>query len=334
MESKKTQFYFLVTLLVGALILCFFIMKPFLYAFILGVIFAVVFQPIQKRMLLLTRGRNGFAAFLTMLIVVVFVLTPMTFLGIQIFQEAQTLYVHLSQGEFTSIIDRAFPSLQAFSVDADQFLRSGLELVLKNLGNIFSSVIRVIADLFIFLLVLYYVLKDGSKLRKTVINMSPLSNMDDEAISKNLGLAINSVIKGNLLISCIQGVLVALGFTIFGVPQAVLWGTVAAIAALIPSIGTAIIVIPGVIYLFILGQLPAAIGLAVWGMVAVGLVDNILGPKFVSNGLKMHPLLVLISVIGGITFFGPTGFLLGPLTLSLVFALVKIYSSSFPNKVL
>jgi predicted PurR-regulated permease PerM len=100
---------------------------------------------------------------------------------------------------------------------------------------------------------------------------------------------------------------------------------VAAIAALVPGVGTALVIFPAVIYVFWAGDLFRAVGLAVWGMLAVGLIDNFLGPKLIGNGIKMHSLLVLFSVLGGISFFGPVGLLLGPLALSLFFVLLDIY---------
>ena len=100
----------------------------------------------------------------------------------------------------------------------------------------------------------------------------------------------------------------------------------AAIAALIPSVGTALVFVPAIILLFISGQIFAAFGLLLWGALAVGLIDNFLGPKLIGRGMHLHPLLVLFSVLGGIVFFGPIGFVLGPIILSLLFALLDIYS--------
>ena len=123
----------------------------------------------------------------------------------------------------------------------------------------------------------------------------------------------------------IQGILTAVGFTFFGIPNATLWGSVAAITALIPGIGTALVLLPAILYLYFSGETLFAVGLLLWGMTAVGLVDNFLGPKLVERGMRLHPFLILLSVLGGVGFFGPLGFLLGPLVLSLLFALIEIY---------
>jgi len=157
--------------------------------------------------------------------------------------------------------------------------------------------------------------------------LSPLQDVHDEEIFNKLTLATNSVIKGNLIIVLIQGAMAALGFFLFGVPSPVLWGAVAAVAAVIPGFGTALVVAPAIIYLLFNGETSSAIGLFIWGLTAVGLVDNILGPKLVERGMKIHPFLILLSILGGLALFGPLGFLFGPLVLSLFFALSEIYSA-------
>ncbi len=341
MNNQKLQSYFLLVLLVGILILSFFILRPFLYALILASVFAVVFQPLHQKILYLTRNKQGLAAFFTTVAIVVFILTPLVFLGIQIFQEAQQFYSSLTAGGGKDTILNIFrdltenlqsagwriPATSEFSINIDQYLKQGLSWLLQNLGAIFSNFAKLLVSSFIFLIALYYLLKDGQKLKKIVVALSPLADTDDETIFKKLELAVNSVIQGNLTIVFIQGILTAVGFAIFGVPNAVLWGTVTAIAALIPGIGTALVLIPAIIFLFLSGNTFSALGLLVWGVIAVGLIDNFLGPKLVGRGMQLHPLIVFLSVIGGIVFFGPIGFLLGPLTVSLLFALLAIYFS-------
>jgi predicted PurR-regulated permease PerM len=90
-------------------------------------------------------------------------------------------------------------------------------------------------------------------------------------------------------------------------------------------VGTALVVVPAIIYLYVTGAAGAALGLLVWGMFAIGLVDNVVGPKLVERGMRVHPFLILLSILGGISFFGPIGYLLGPIVLALLFVLLEIY---------
>jgi predicted PurR-regulated permease PerM len=338
MNNRNPQFYYLLALLSGALLLAFFIFRPFLYTLISAVIVTVVFQPVHKRVLGSTHQRRGIAALITAVIIITIVLVPVVLLGIQIFQEAQQLYSSVTEGggkdnilnaikEITIYIQRYIPVPVEFSLNFDKYLEQGLSWFLKNIGGVFSNIAKMFLNFFIFLIALYYLLKDGQQLKKTIVDLSPLPDADDEKIFKRLEIAVNSVIKGNLAVAIVQGVLTTTGFAIFGVPNAVLWGAVTAIAALIPGVGTSLVLIPAVLFLFFNSEIFNAVGLLVWGAVAVGLIDNFLGPKLVGRGIQLHPLLILLSVFGGIGFFGPMGLLLGPLVISVLFALFEVFFS-------
>lgn len=338
MNHQRSELYFLLILLTGVFILAFFIFKPFLFALILAIVFTTVFQPLHRKILVTTQERRGLAAFLATVAVLVVVIVPLIFLGIQIFQEATGLYSSLTLNggvtgfsrDISAIIQnltRFSPVPMEISLDINQYLKQGLSWLLQHLGPLFVNVAQAMMGVFIFLIALYYLFKDGRKLKTAIIALSPLQDIHDETIFNKLTLAINSVIRGNLAVALIQGTLTAMGFAIFGVPNATLWGSVAAITALIPGIGTALVLFPAILYLYFNGETTSAIGLLLWGITAVGLVDNFLGPKLVERGMRLHPFLILLSILGGMGFFGPLGFLLGPLVLSLLFALLEIYST-------
>jgi len=179
----------------------------------------------------------------------------------------------------------------------------------------------------VFLTAFYFFLKDGHKLKSYFVALSPLADSDDELIVSRLKLAVSATIKGNLAIGLIQGALTGIGFAIFGVPNAALWGGVAVVAAFLPGIGTALVITPAIIFLFLIGNTFGGIGLLIWGLTAVGLVDNFLGPRLVGRGMQLHPLAVFIAILGGLAFFGPLGFLLGPLAMSVCLALIDIHGS-------
>lgn len=336
MSYQKSELYFLSALLFGISILAFFIFQPFIYALILAIIFATVFSPIHKKILVVAHKNRGLAALLTTTFVLLVIVVPVTFLSTQIFIEATQLYSSLVDNGGTSTISSEIesivqglniPLLQVETLDFNQYAKQGLNWLIGHLGTVFSNVAKVMIGLFVLLIALYYLFKDGSYLKKTVISLSPLQDVYDETIFSKLEIAINSVVRGSISVGLVQGVLTAIGLAIFGVPNAVLWGSVAAISALIPGVGTSLVLIPAILFLFFTGSTTSAVGLLVWGVVAVGLVDNILGPRIVGAGAKLHPFLILLSILGGISFFGPIGFLLGPLTLSLLFAFLEIYST-------
>lgn len=336
MSNTKLQTYFLAVILLGALTLTFFIFKPFISALVLAVVFVVVFKPVHKKILDYFNKQAGLASLLTILIILTFVIAPLTFLSMQIFQEAGQIYSYLSQGAgrgtFTNLLNTAirdiqvyFPVAQGITVDLDQYLKQGLAWFISNIINIFSNFAKILMSLFVFLIALYYLFKDGHKIKKFVIELSPLSDVDDSVILKKLEGAVNSIVRGSLLVGLIQGTLTMIGFTLFGVPNPVLWGSITMIAALVPGVGTTLVIAPAVLYLFITGSTVPAFGLMAWGIVAVGLVDNLLGPKLMGRGMQLHPLLILLAVLGGLAFFGPIGIFLGPLTASFLIALLELH---------
>lgn len=340
MDNKKLQHYFLVMLLLAVAIFAFLILYPFFYIIILSLVCAIIFWPIRKKINALLGNRQGLAALFTTIMIITIILCPLIFLGIQIFQEAQYFYSFLTKdgakdavsNMFNSSLyslQKYFPLQQEFSVhiDLDQYIKQGLLWLLSHLDNIFGSITKLLFNFFIFIIVTYYVLKDGQKLKKFIIKLSPLTDDHDEIIFKKINIAIHSVVKGNLVIAFIQGVLAAVGFAFFGVPNVILWGTAATIAAFIPGIGTAMVLIPAIVFIFFTKGILFALGLLAWGVMVVGLIDNLLRPKLIGHGMKIHPLIIFLSVLGGIAFLGPIGFLLGPLTMSFLFAVLDLYFS-------
>ncbi|MFA5942581.1 MAG: AI-2E family transporter [Candidatus Paceibacterota bacterium] len=341
MQSQKLRPYFLVLFLSGALALATAIFWPFLKPLALASVFAVVLQGLYSRVSKLLGGWPSASALLTIALSVLLILIPISVVGVLVGNEARDLYASIEAGGGQSAVSQTFlrvdelfggsiPGLEEFSrdvsVDIDTYAKEVLQWITGHAGEIFSSVSQLLLSFFIFFIALYYLLRDGKRVRQMLIELSPLNDSEDAGIFDRLELAVNSVIKGSLVVALVQGVLTTIGFTLFGVPNAILWGTVTAVAALIPGIGTALVFIPVVAFLFITGSTVSALGLLVWGALGVGLIDNLLGPKLIGSKMKLHPLLVLLSVLGGLVFFGPSGVFLGPLSLSLFFALLSIYA--------
>lgn len=336
MNYYKSELYFLLALLLGSSLLTFFIFKPFLYTLILAMIFVAVFAPVHKKMLALVQERRGVAALFTTTFMLLVILVPVTLLGTQIFKESTQLYSSLvNNGDVTSLSRGiedvlrilGFSSVSVGSLDFSQYMKQGLTWLIQNLGSLFSNIAKILIDVFVLFIAMYYLFKDGHRLKKYAIALSPLQDVYDETIFDRLVLAVNSVVRGSLAVGLVQGTLTGIGFAIFGVPNPVLWGSVAALAALIPGVGTSLVLVPGTLFLFFSGATVSALGLLAWGAVAVGLVDNVLGPKLVERGMKIHPFLILLSILGGVGFFGPLGFLFGPLALSLLFSFLEIHAA-------
>ncbi|MBU0722776.1 AI-2E family transporter [Patescibacteria group bacterium] len=329
-----TIFFFL--LVAGGVIFLFLIFKPYLVAILVALIFSVVFYPVKNFILRHLKVKNTTGSLLTTILVLVVIIVPIFLLGIMLFQEAKDLLVNLPKGGLvTQYIEDRLTSVEGYinSIAPDAnlelniitYIKDAAGWIANNFSSLFSGIVKGTINMFLMVVALFFFLKDGEKIKQVILDWSPLGDDYDQGILNKMAIAINSVVKGALLIAIIQGIFAGVGFMIFGVPSPILWGFVVMIAALIPGIGTALIIIPTVIYLYFATGLFGAIGLLIWGIVLVGLVDNFLRPILIERGIKIHPLLILLSVFGGIGFFGPLGFFAGPIILSFVFALIDVY---------
>lgn len=312
---------FFLILLLAILALSFLIFQPYLSPIVLAATFAVVFYPLYQRLLKYVRSQN-LAALIAVVCVVFVIGVPLAFFGGRIFQEALAVY---EAGAWRSLAQDKLTAYLPVSIDVNSYIQRGLVWVLQHTGQVVSRLATIFLYAFIGILALFYFFRDGEHIIKKLKILSPLQDRYDTSVIARLQGAINSVVRGALLIAIIQGILTGVGLALFGVPNAVLWGSIAVIAALIPYLGTAAVLTPAIVYLFVTNQVAGSIGLLIWGIVAVGLIDNFLGPRLVNRGIRLHPIVILLAVLGGLAFFGPLGYLLGPLTISLLFALLDIY---------
>lgn len=334
-STARLQLIFFMILTAGVSLLTFFIFKPYLVPIFLAAIIAIVSHPFYERLLRALRDKKTLASLLTVLIVLAFILIPSVFIGISLFGEATSFYNHITFGQsenggFLNIVTGFFEKkISAFApgipVDIGEYLKKFASWLTGNLDNFFSGFFKILIDLLIMIISLFYFLRDGGRIVKRIVAISPLADSYDEQIIKKVGLAINSIVRGSFIIALTKGFLTAMGFFFFSVPNPILWGTVSAFASLIPFIGSWAVIAPALLYLFTTGSYINLIGLAIWGVVFVGLSDNVLTPLLLKKGMKIHPFLILLSVFGGLGLFGPIGFIAGPIALSLLFALFEIY---------
>ncbi len=297
---------------------------------VLGISFSIVLYPIYE-WFKSARLPNSLSSLLTVILFTLLLCGPLLGIGVLVFNQSKDVY-HL-------VVDNrgSFPIMDSINDSVNRILPAGITFdihekaadfvsyVSSNVANIFSTTISAFFSFILMLLIIFYFLKDGARWKRAVVILSPLSDKDDEKIIKRLTVAVNSVIMGNLLIAFVQGGLMGLGLWIFNIPNPALWGMVAAVASLVPTVGTAFVSVPAIIFLFLTGATSFAAGLLAWSIVVVGLVDNFLSPLVVGGRTNIPPLLILFSVLGGISFLGPIGVLVGPLAISLLYTLILIY---------
>lgn len=334
MQPKITEKHFFLGLLFATIVFSFFIFQPFWVILVLGISFAIVLYPLYKWFKAL-KFPDWLSSFLTVVLFTILLCGPLLGIGTMVFKQSQNIYHNVvdeggAQKFIYSIekkVNRVLPKEAA--LDIDNKLTELISYVSKNVANIFSSTISAFFSFALMLLIIFYFLKDGKSWKQSLIALSPLGDREDEKIISELIVSINAVMRGYLLIALIQGILMGVGLWLFNIPNPALWGVVAAIASLLPTFGTAVISIPAVIFLFAIGNTTYAIGMILWASILVGLVDNFLSPFILRQSIAVPSLVILFSILGGISLLGPVGVLIGPLTISFLYTLVSIYRNDF-----
>lgn len=335
---KSREHYFFVAFLTVIGLLCLFIIRSYLVLLAVSGAISVAIYPafewINRR---IVRGRRWAAALLTILLGVLVIAVPLGFLGNRIIHEAQSFFNSLSDGTADAAIGRISASLNAIlpdglGLDAGIGLENLKSFLIAQAPRALSATIVTAASAILGIFAVFYFLKDADWWRSKIAKFSPLSRDHDNAIISKLGRSVSGILRGYFVIAIIQGALLGVGLRIFGVPNPVLFGALAAFASLVPTIGTASVSVPSVIYLLIVGHNGSAIGLLVWAAVLVGSIDNFLNPVIVGSQIDLNPVVILFAALGGIALFGPAGVILGPLSASLFAAMIDIYSKDFATQ--
>jgi predicted PurR-regulated permease PerM len=337
MDRKNTETWFFKVLVVVLAAVIIAMVFPYLSMIVLAAVMAFVFSGVFRWLSRILRNRT-LAALVTTTLVLVTILIPLSLVGYRIAQEAGGLYTSLrnqASGQHISALlvkvqNSTRSYLPAASLDAravSDRLQQLLGWVVGHLGTVFSGITQIVLNFFFFLLFFYYLVKDGQGLSKRAVALSPLSSVHERQIMDRIASAVSGTIRGQLVLSILQGIVAGFGFAFFGVPNPALWGSLIVFSSFIPVVGTWLVVVPCILYLSVTAPIASVIGLTVWAITAIALIDNVLAPKVLSRGTHLHPLITMVAVLGGIQMFGPVGILIGPLLVSVFFSLTLILLS-------
>jgi predicted PurR-regulated permease PerM len=334
MDKQRLHTVAFVTLFGAVALALFLIFKPFLQLLTLAAVCAILLQRPYARLSKFFNS-TGFAATTVVALFIIFIITPLFYLGTEIFLEAQTLYtqtpgagieyVQTTGGSITNFIHQLYPS---FTFNASQYVGAVLSFISSNLASVVSGTAFIVFETFLMLLALFFFLRDGKSLVQSAIAASPFGERETTELVASMHTTITTVVRGTLLVAAIRWVCIGIAFSVFGIPNALLWGSVGGIVGAIPGLGTLLVFIPATLYLYLAGNMLGAFGVAISGILVIILIDNLLTPYFFGKGLEVPQLFVLFSLLGGVLFFGPVGFILGPLVLSIFLSLLKIYSAN------
>ncbi|MDJ0858554.1 MAG: AI-2E family transporter [Dinoroseobacter sp.] len=314
----------LITLLVSVLFLD--MVQSFLVALALAAIASAMSVKLFAKAMGITKNRKGFAASLTLLVLMIAVVAPLVLVSwlavdqAQAINEAATaLVAELSQLSPDEPLPDWVPFADVLGQYSGQIAAKVSELasaigsfLISALGSITRGTASFFLSLFVFVYALFVFLQMDRPIIDLLLSYSGLAPETQAALRDRMISVSRATLKGTFLIGIVQGALGGLGFWAAGIEGAAFWGVVMAVFSVIPGIGPGFIVFCGVVWLFSQGMMTPAIGLAVWGMAVVGTIDNLLRPILVGRDAAMNDIVILISTLGGLAAFGAAGLVLGP----------------------
>jgi predicted PurR-regulated permease PerM len=325
------------------------ILRPYSGAVLWATILAIVFTPLYRRLSRSMRSKRTLAALATLVIILVLVILPVTLIASLLVQEASGVYERLRSGEldFGRYFQQIFDALPAWATRLlDRFGLTDLGVVQARLSagltkssqflaaqalNIGQNTVAFIVSMFVMLYLLFFLLRDGDALLVRIRAAIPMRAERQRTLLNGFTGVIRATIKGNLVVAIVQGALGGLIFWLMGVHAPVLWAAVMALLSLLPAVGAAIVWLPVAIYFLATGATWQGIVLIAYGVLVIGLVDNVLRPILVGKDTKMPDYVVLIATLGGIAVFGINGFVIGPVIAAMFIAVWGMFATSRPE---
>lgn len=320
------------------------VLWPFQGAVLWSVIFAVVFMPLHKRIAKRMPRHPTMASLITLALCLVLVILPLILIFISLTKEAAIIYERVSSGQlnFGQYFQQIYASLPRWLVDLlDRFQLGDAKVIQEKISGVAVQVsqfaatkalaigqntVGFLVSFCISLYLLFFFLRDGAILTQKIVKATPLDIDHKRKLGKKFVTVVRATVKGNLAVAATQGALGGIIFWILGIQGALLWGVVMAFLSLLPAVGAAIIWAPVAIYFLATGSTVQGLVLAAYGAGVMGMVDNVLRPLLVGKDTKLPDYVILISTLGGLSLFGLTGFVIGPLIAALFVATWDIFA--------
>jgi len=333
-----------VVLLISALF--FAMIRQFLMAIFLAGIFSALSFPMYRKFEIWFGGRRIPASAVTIIVIVCVILVPLASLlgivanqAVKIGTVAKPWIEHqISEPGTLSQSLQSLPFYETIEPYRNQIISKAGEMagsmsgfIIDKLTSATMGTFNIVINVFIMLYCMFFFLIEGDLILKKMLYYLPLEDHDERRILDKFTSITRATIKGTLVIGVLQGGLAGLAFAVLGIPSAVFWGTVMAVLSVIPSVGSALVWFPAVIYLAATGHIAKGIGLFVFCAFVVGSLDNLLRPKLVGKDTQMHELMILFGTLGGIFMFGTVGIIIGPIIAGLFVTVWEIYGIAFQD---
>ena len=326
----------LIALTLVAFLLCFLILRPFLASLAWALALAVVAHPVHS-WIKARVGNPNLAAGLAVVLITLILIVPAVFVVHQLLQEAVANFQFFQAPEETlrepleaSALGDTIRWLDD-RLDMSGQVRRFFEFLAGSVIEILRQSVWTIVQFLVTLFTLFFLLRDRRQALEALRSLVPLSRAETDGVFHQVADTIHATVYGSVLMGILQGTLGGLMFWILGLPAPMLWGVVMAILATVPNLGSFVVWAPAAVALALQGDMGKATILALWGLIAIGLIDNLLYPFVVGQRMRMHSLPVFFAILGGLIVFGVAGMILGPVVFSVTHALVEIWRRRTAN---
>jgi predicted PurR-regulated permease PerM len=351
METKRPSSYSLedyafIGLVILVTIAFAWLLAPYFGAILWGIVAAILFEPMTRKLEVKLGGRPNTAATLVLLLLLAIFILPTLFLGASLVQEATSLYDRIQAGQidlgqmlqhFMSILpERLRAIIRTYtSTDLETIRRefgSGIASSLQDIAGrlliVGQGALSFIAALGVMLYLTFFLLRDGENYAELVRTAIPLRPHLRDALLGHFVVVVRATMKGTVVVAVMQGLVGGIIFSLLGIEGALLWGVLMGFFSLLPAVGTGIIWVPVAIYLVATGSYWQGAVMVFSGVFIIGLIDNLLRPILVGRDTRMPDFVVLIATLSGLELFGLNGFIVGPVIAALFIAVWNLVSEA------
>lgn len=340
--------YIFVIIFLIIIYLAFTLIKPFISVILTSMLLVYIFYPVYKYIYKKTKKEN-FSALAVSILVVLIISLPFLYMISGVAKEANYL-LKISKDKITyanifsdscsqsNIICSLSYKIKEFISNPkvmsflEDLIKQVTTFIIKKTSDFLISLPKFLLDIFLIIFIMFYLFKEGDYIVSRVEKILPLKAQDRKNVVKKINDSIYAILFGSIIVALIQGVLGTIGYYVVGMKSVILWGIITILFAFVPFLGTAIVWVPASLYFIISGLVSSnplmigkGVGLFLYGLILVSSIDNIIRPKLIGSRAGIHPILILLGVLGGVALFGVIGMIVGPLIFALFIVFLDIY---------
>lgn len=324
---QKYSKYSLILFFLVIIAISIYVILPFLTAMVAAAIIVYVFYPEFKKLNKRIKNRS-LCSLIMVIIILLIIIIPLFFIINALFIEAANFYQSVKIVDLTPLSE-VVSRFTGEDVDVNLYVKDAVgavvSFIVRSASDFFFSLPQKVLIVFITIFIMYYFFKDGDKLVDLIGRLFPVHSDHKNELLSEFNKVVYATIYGVLVSAVVQGLIGTLGLVIFDVSSPIIWGSIMVLTAMIPFIGTWIIWLPAAIIKISHGDLFNGVGLLLYGILLVSTIDNFIKPKLISGRSKIHPILIILGVFGGLKAFGVIGIMIGPLLLGIASLLYSFY---------